>query len=134
MNEQLMLRLQQIQSEGKEIEEKLQIVDQQVKELSQFSEGLKEFGKEKEKSNEILASVGKGVYVKSEMKEDSLFVDVGSGVLVKKSIDDTKQVVEEQLKKINEMKIHFGTQQEALNEELRTLIEEFQKAEEKESK
>ena len=66
----------------KELDEKLNVVDKEINELEIFELHLKDITSNGKK--EILASLGKGVYVKSDMIDSKLLVDVGSNIFVKK--------------------------------------------------
>jgi len=123
--QELMMELYKAQAQTKEIEEKTRLVEQQLVELSRFSNNLEELNNRKEK--EILASIGKGVYIKSDIKEDKLFVDVGSGVLLKKSISEAKEVVKDQTEKLIVMKTQLSDEAETINAEMKKLVEEAEK-------
>ena len=92
MNEELLQKAVMMQQESQETERKLELIEEQLRELDEFSKGLELFEKSKEK--EMLASFGKGVYVKSEIKDEKLFVNVGVGVVVRKSAAETKEIIQ----------------------------------------
>ena len=69
-----MFKLQATHQQSQEIEEKFKIVEQQLSELELFSVNLDDL--KKNKSKEMLAPLGKGVYLKAEAKEDKFFVEV----------------------------------------------------------
>ena len=125
MDNELLESFYQAQEQSRDIEEKLQIVEQQISELQNFKISLDEL--EKNKNREILASLGKGVYIKSDIKDEKLFVDVGSGVLIRKSLDKTKDIIEEQTKRINEMKMQLTAEKETISENMKNIIEEIEK-------
>lgn len=124
MDDELIIKLQETHRQSQEIEEKFKVVEQQLDELQKFASSLEDLDKNSNK--EILASLGKGVYIKSDIKDEKLFVDVGSGVLVRKSIEESRQVVEEQSKKLNEMKIQLVAENETIAENMRGLIEKVE--------
>jgi prefoldin alpha subunit len=119
-----MLKMQEANQRSQELDQQLKIVEQQIGELESFKGAIETI--EGTKENEILASIGKGVYIKSEMKEKELFVDVGSGIFVKKKLPETKNVAEEQVKKLHEMRIQLTLELTTLNSELETLISKAQ--------
>ena len=116
-----MFKLQEVHQQSQEVEEKLKIVEQQLSELEQFSVNLKDL--EKNKSKEILASLGKGVYLKSEIKEDKLFVEAGAGILVKKTPAETNEIIEDQIARLNEMKTQLVAENDSIQEKMGNLIE-----------
>ena len=105
---------------GKELEEKINIIDRQISELQSFQIHIGEIDKNKEK--EILAPLGKGVFIKSEIKDKKLFVDIGAGVLVRKSPKEAREVIEDQLRKLVEMSQEIHQQIEITNQELQNLV------------
>ena len=124
MNDELIIKLQETHQQSQEIEEKFKVVEQQLDELQKFASSLEDLDKNSNK--EILASLGKGVYIKSDIKDEKLFVDVGSGVLVRKSIEESRQVVEEQSKKLNEIRIQLVVENETIAEKMQGLIEKVE--------
>ena len=124
--EELISSLGQKYEYGKEIEEKLNLIEQQLSELEKFKSNLATLDESKER--EFLASLGKGVFIKSEIMDKILFVDVGSGVLIKKTTTEAKEVVEDQMKKILEIRIELQKQIELINRELQNLIKEIEKS------
>ena len=124
MDDELIIKLQETHRQSQEIEEKFKVVEQQLDELQKFASSLEDLGKNSNK--EILASLGKGVYIKSDIKDEKLFVDVGSGILVRKSIEESRQVVEEQSKKLNEMKIQLVAENETIAGKMGGLIEKVE--------
>lgn len=125
MDQEKILEIQEKYQRTQTLEEQLRIVEQQIKELHEFSEAIKLLENSKEK--EILAPVGKGVFIKSEMKEKEFFVDVGSGVYVKKKPSETGFVIDEQIRKLQGLRIQISSEFESLSDELRKLLEESQK-------
>jgi len=119
-----------LQRQSEETEQQLRFVDEQIAELEKFKEGLKSFRESKEK--EILANLGKGVYVKSEIKDrEKLFVEVGAGVIVKKTPIEAMKVVEEQIARFENARVQIASQLESYNEELRSMIGEIENLREK---
>ena len=80
MDVELLMNLEKASQQSREIEEKLKVVEQQVAELESFRVSLDALKNSDEK--EILASLGRGVFVKSDIKDEKFFVDVGSGIFV----------------------------------------------------
>ncbi len=124
MNEELMQELEEVNRESADLDEKLKIVDQQLNELKGFLAALEEIGNNKEK--EILASLGKGVYIKSSLSDEKLFVEVGSGVLVRKSIPETKEIVEQQTKRLNMIRTQLASENAEINSRMQKLLEDIE--------
>ena len=126
-NEELVAKLYELYQYSKESEEKLKIIEQQISELLRFEFSLEDL--EKNKSREILASIGKGVFIKSDIKENKLFVDVGSGILIRKTGEETKEIIREQNKRIGEMKMQLIMEKESVDREIANLVGEIESAE-----
>ena len=118
-----MMELEELNRHSKDNEERLKIVEQQILELKSFESNLGEL--ESNKNKEVLASLGKGVFIKADLKEEDLFVEVGSGILVKKSLGDSKKIAEHQIKKLLEMKNQLLSENESISERMKTALEKI---------
>jgi len=123
MNQELMFELEELNRQSKDNEERLRIVEQQILELKSFENNLEEL--ENNENNEILASLGKGVFIKADLKEENLFVEVGSGILVKKSLGNSKKIAEQQTKKLIEMKNQLLSENESISERMKNALEKI---------
>lgn len=120
MDENVSMKFQELSVRHQEIEEQSNIIEQQIYEIQDFSKTLDSL--ESEESKNILAPIGKGVFIDSEIKNKSLFVDAGAGIFIKKDINQTKKVVEDQLEKLYQMKLNISGQRESLNKEVENMI------------
>jgi|TARA_B100000315_G_scaffold101489_1_gene93253 prefoldin alpha subunit len=123
MNQELMFELEGLNKQSQENEERLKIVEQQIAELQGFEKNLGEL--ETNKNKEVLASLGKGVFIKADLREEDLFVEVGSGILVKKSLGDSKKIAEQQNRKLLEMKTQLLSENESISEKMRKALEKI---------
>lgn len=106
------------------IQEQLQAVEQATLDLGSLNLGLDELvGKT---NSEILSPVGRGIYAKSKLLSEELIVDIGGKNFVKKSIPETKKIVEEQIKKLNEIKNDLEGEMNKINTELTNIFMEHQ--------
>ena len=127
--QELFQRAVMLQRQSEETEQQLKFVEEQIAELEKFKEGLKNLRESKEK--EILANLGKGVYVKSEIKDrEKLFVEVGAGVIVKKTPGEAMRVVEEQTARFENARVQISEQLEVFTSELQRMIGEIEKLKE----
>lgn len=109
MDEEILLRATLIRQESEEVEKELEYIKEQINELEKFREALKFLEENGEK--EILASVGKGVYLKSSReKNEKFFVEVGAGVLLRKTPKEAATIVNEQTIKFKEAKLQLTAQ------------------------
>ncbi len=131
MKEELLMRAQALQNESQEVENNIKIINEHVEELTKFKENLDFLSKSGEK--DILASLGRGVYVKSKIADDKkLFVEIGAGIIVKKTPQETKKVIEEQLRKFGEAKLQLKTQLELYANEFRKMVKQLNEIKEDE--
>jgi prefoldin subunit 5 len=56
------------------------------------------------KDNDILAPIGRGIYASAKLTSEELLVDIGDKNFVKKSIPETKNILQGQLKKLDKVK------------------------------
>jgi prefoldin alpha subunit len=73
---------------------------------------------------EIFAPFGKGIFVRAKLISEELNVDVGNGNFVKKSIPETKELIEEQLKKLEGIRKELEQNLEAIGGEIEKIMKE----------
>jgi len=117
MDEQeLVRRFQVFEQQIMQIQEQLQVVEGGISELKSLDQGLSEItGKVGE---EIMAQIGRGIFVKAKLLSEDLLVDVGEKKFITKSIPETKTIIGEQVLKLNEVKEELENQLEEINKEL----------------
>ena len=109
--------------------QQMQMIDQQTIELAAVRESIvsiKESSAGKEK--EILANLGKGIFVKADLKEKDLYVNIGRDVIVKKTPDETIKIIDEQNKKMADGKAVMMERIQQLQVEMNELLMQAQKA------
>ena len=109
----------------RQLEEHDALLAQQVAELEQFHAHLTLFSKEQPKR--ILASLGKGVYIKSDIVEPLLFVEVGANVIVRKSAPEVAAVVRDQSEKLRASQLKLTAQIGFCAQRLQELMAELEK-------
>ena len=130
MNQELLWQASMLEKQTQEIEQHSSFLQQEINDLSKFKENIGSMPGNAEES-EILASLGKGVYVKASMTDKKLFVDVGAGVIVKKSSADTEKIIDAQLKKLSEAKLQLQDKLESYQMELSRIVIELEKSAQK---
>ncbi len=99
-----------------QIQEQLGAIEQALVDMTSISTGLDELvGK---KDQEIMAVLGRGIYVKAKLVAEELTVDVGGKNFVEKSIPETKKLIDDQIEKIKEIKKSLEGELNKINEEL----------------
>lgn len=98
--QQKYLEMRLIEQQIKQVQQQAQQVDQQVVELNNIKSTLDDFAKTKIGS-EILVPISPGIFVKGELKDNKeLTVNVGENTAVKKDIPETKKLIDDQLKEM----------------------------------
>ncbi|MCK5624635.1 prefoldin subunit alpha [Candidatus Pacearchaeota archaeon] len=116
--EKLMQKLGMYEQQIMQLQQQLESVEQAIVEMNSLVIGLDELIGSKEK--EILAPIGRGIFVKTKLASEELTVDVGGKNLVKKSIPETKKLIEDQIVKLDEVKKELNSNLESINNELTT--------------
>jgi prefoldin alpha subunit len=120
--QELMMKLGFFEQQIRQIQQQIQAIESGIVEMSSLNSGLEELqGKTGE---EILAPIGRGIYAKAKLLSEELLVNVGSSNLVTKSIPDTRKLIGEQIKKLEEIKIEMNSNLENLGKEIESVMEE----------
>ena len=122
MEQEKLIQLQMIEQEASQLEQQLQIVEQHISDMQKIGVGLNEI--ESAEGNEILANIGKGIYIPAQIKSKELIVEIGSKNFVKKTIPETKKIIDEQLKKLIEFKHQVMEGINGLQEQMNLVMEE----------
>ncbi len=130
MDHQKILQIQIIEQESNQLNQQLQLIDQNISDLQEIELSLDAI--EKNQGKEILSNLGKGIYLPVNIKEKKLIIEIGNKHFIKKSIPQTKEVIEEQIKKLFVGKTEIMTRLNDLQEQVNTLIEQIRDSQEKE--
>ena len=125
MNQEIMQMLGELNAQHEALQEQNKIVEHQIIELKQFNDELDIL--EKQKDREVIVSIGKSVFAPMHFSgKDNFFVDIGAGYFVRKNFGDTKLVVNEQLKKLSELKIYLSSEMDSLTGRLESAFKQIQ--------
>jgi len=131
-SQEMMFKLQMFDQQIKQLQQQLEAVGQGIAEMTALSTGLDELiGK---KGKEIFAPIGRGIFAKAKLESEELNVDVGAGNFVQKSIPETKKIIETQIKKLEDVKKELEDNLEKVGEEFNKMIREAQKEGEEKGK
>lgn len=132
-SQEILQKAMTLRFQSEEVEKQLQFVQEQIVEMNEFTKTLDSFNESEE--SEILAPLGKGVYMKAKKeKGEKLFVQTGAGVVVRKTPEEAKRVITGQIKKFTEVKIHLTAQLETFRHEFGLMLEEVEKLKEETKK
>lgn len=123
--QELIYRLRMFEQQAKNLEEQLEAVENGINELESLNFGMDEL--KGSVGKEILSPLGRGVFVQSNLSSENLIVDIGGKNFVKKGIPETKEIIEEQIKKLSVVKKEIDKNLEHLEEEMAKSLEDFQK-------
>jgi|SRR3989344_2144435 len=128
--EQYILELGMLEQEAMKLQQQMQMIDQPMFELQNLQFGLQELEKSGEK--EMLANLGKNIFIKTQILNKDLLVDVGNRTFIKKNIPETLKVIEEQLEKLIDAKNRILQAMQELQEKMERVIVEAESEEKKE--
>lgn len=112
-----------LKQQSEQVEQQLNFVNEQIAEMEQFVEKLRVLAESDEE--EILAPLGRGVYVKSKREKDErLFVEAGAGTVVRKTPKEAREIVQEQMRKFQEARIHLTGQLQGYAQEFSKMVGE----------
>ncbi|MEK6872514.1 MAG: prefoldin subunit alpha [Nanoarchaeota archaeon] len=129
MNQEQLIKIQLMEQEVNQLNQQLQLIEENIREFGELISSLNEI--ENNKNKDILANLGKRVYLPVEIKDNNLIVDVGKGNFVKKTISETKEIANNQTEKLTEIKQEIMKRLEVLQEEINNLIVEIEKEQSK---
>lgn len=122
--QELIFKLSMYEQQIRQLQQQLQAVEQGIIEMANLNLGLDELVDSKNK--EILAPIGRGIFVKTKLLSEELTVDIGEKNFVKKSIPDTKKIIQEQLQKLEEVKKELNKNLDMISEEMTSMIQGIQ--------
>jgi prefoldin alpha subunit len=115
-----------LSQEAEKLQQHIQAIEQQANELNLVRQSLEEI-KDK-KSGEILANLGKGIFIKTDLKSNDIIVNVGANVFVNKSAQEGLDIIDNQLKQLGLGKADIFDSVEEIQEEVRKTILDSKKA------
>jgi prefoldin alpha subunit len=89
-------------------EQQIQQLQQQIGAVAQAITDIKTLNYDLDslvgkKDSEIMATIGRGIFVKAKLISEEIVVDVGAKNFVTKSIPETKAIISKQIKKLEEV-------------------------------
>lgn len=120
--QEVIYKLSLFEQQMQQIQQQLQMVEQGVGELKELGSSIGELkGKTEE---EILAPLGRGIFAKAKLLSEEFIVDIGGKNFVKKSISETKEMIENQIKKLEDIYVQLSESMNELNIEAEKLLKE----------
>lgn len=134
MNQEQIMQIQMLEQEANQFNQQLQIIEQNVIEMQELETSLLELDSGENK--EILANIGKRIYLPVEIKDKKpkLIVEVGKGNFVEKSISDTITIIKNQIERLAEARTEVSERIEQLQQEMIHLMGQIEKEQSKSDK
>ena len=121
--QELTIKFQMLEQQIMMIQQQLQAVEKAIVDITEINFGLDEI----KEGKEILAQIGKGIFIPAKISSNELTVDVGDKKFVKKSIKDTKGLIGGQINKLGEVREQLNSELEKINKEITDVMMEYQK-------
>ena len=122
--QELMMKFSMFEQQIKHLQEQMQAVEKANLDLESINLGLDEI--ETGKDKELLAPIGRGIYVKTKLISNELTVDVGGKNFVTKDVKSTKELLQKQIEKLGDVKKQLDDAMGNINEDLTKLMLESQ--------
>lgn len=116
------LQIAQINQEAEKLEQQINLIDQQIRELEAVKQSIEELAI-KQIGSEILTNLGKGIFVKTETKSKELFVNVGRETMIKKTPEETLKIIGEQMIKLASGRENFLERVQDLQGRMNSIIQ-----------
>ena len=125
--QELFYKISIFEQQMRQLQQQLEAVEQGIVDLESLKFGLDELvGK---KDQEVFSSLGKGIFAKTKLVSEDLLMNIGDRKFVSKSIPETKKSMDDQIKRLNEMKMDLNNSLNEINEEVGKIIDEANKEE-----
>lgn len=118
--QEIIFKLSMFEQQMRQMQEQINSIESGLNDLSFLNLGLNDLNDSTGK--DILAPVGRGIFVKAKIASEDLIVDVGSKNLVKKNIPETQEIIKEQISKLKEVKEELEENIEKVSKEAQQLI------------
>lgn len=126
--QELIFKLGMFEQQISQLQEQIEAVEKGINDLGALNFGLDEL--KGSAGKEVLSPLGRGIFVNAKIISENLTVDIGGKNFVKKSIPDTKEIIEDQIKKLISVKNDLNDNLEKISQEMTKAFEEFQKEKE----
>lgn len=102
------------------LNQQLQLIEKSILDLNSLNFGMDEI--KDSVGKEVLAQLGRGIFVKTKIVSEELILDVGGNTFVQKSIPETRKIIKEQIEKLNQLKKELEDKIEEIDKEVAELV------------
>ena len=97
------MQFQLLEQELKQLQQKKEIIENQLEEFITLGENLRQIKTLKEGSN-MNTPIGSGIFLKSELKDNSnVLVNIGSSIVIERPVDEAREAVKKQSEDLKDM-------------------------------
>lgn len=122
--QEIIYKFSLFEQQMQQIQQQMQMIQNGISELNELLKGIENLkGK---KDEEFLAHVGRGIFMKAKILSEDFIVDVGKKNFVKKNSEQTKEMIQKQMQRLNEMNNNLEDSIEGINQEMMKLIQEVE--------
>lgn len=125
--QELLYKFSIFEQQIRELQQQIESIEKGIIDMNSLNFGLDELVGAKDK--EIFAPLGRGIFVKAKLLSEELKVDVGDRNFVNKSIPETKELIAEQIKKLEQVKSELEKNLEEIGQEMTRTMNRIQKEE-----
>ena len=123
--QELFFKLSMFEQQIQNINQQIQAIEKAILDMNSLNIDLNEL--KEAKGKEVLSSIGKGIFIQTNIISENLIVDIGGKNFVKKSIPETQNIIKKQIKKLEDTKKELNQVLEEINRGLTETMLEHQK-------
>ena len=120
ISQEFLYKLGVFEKQIEQLNQQLQLIEKSILDLNSLVFGMDEIKGSVRK--EVLAQLGRGIFVKTKLISEELIVDVGDKNFVKKSIPETKKIIKEQIEKLDQLKKELEDKIGEIDKEVAELV------------
>ncbi len=120
ISQEILYKLGMFEKNLELLNQQLQLVDKSIIDLNSLDFGMDEI--KNSVGKEVMAQLGRGIFIKTKIISDEMLVDIGSKNLVKKSVPETKRILKEQIEKLNQVKKELEDEVGKIDKEMVKLV------------
>jgi prefoldin alpha subunit len=121
--QEIINQLGMIEHQMRNLQEQLMTVDKGIVELGSLNIGLDDL--KDSQGKEVIAPLGKGIFVKTKLISEDLIVDIGNKNLIKKNIPETQELILNQIKNLEAAKEEINRNLDIVSQEAQKVMGEF---------
>jgi prefoldin alpha subunit len=122
--QEVLYKLSFLEQQINQLQQQLQAIEQAVVDMNSLKIGLEDLkGSE---GKEILAPIGRGLFIKAKVLSENLITDIGSRNFTKKSVNQAQEVIKKQVEKLKGMQKEVEENLERAIAEINNILSEAQ--------